>query len=638
MLSFARRAPFIYLAAALSCLGEVGKDVSLTRVTPVPSDQIVPALDFLRPHLFENPRLNPAGTWFAAFIKNQHFTSDVLICEISTGKFKWSDERTNVTGFFWINDDQLLIDTQAGGQLHGKSLEKIEANSTLRNVGEFDKIQDMRRFHKDEKFGIVDGTEQVLFAPFPVLKHGWPDGGLAQYWVRPENGVLDFCLLENDGLLTLYGLKGAALEKSPINPEDIVPLDAGAMPGQMLALGPRQEGKPRAIQYVDVATGALGKVLFQDPQYDSPIEIVHRPGTWEVIGISIPHKAEHTTWLDPNRQRVQEMINHFFLKSVGSIISANRTEDRFLIREDSDVKPPTYYLLDLQKKSIGLLKNEGPWIDPARMRPMQVLSYKARDGAVIEGYLTLPAGASKEHPAPMVVLPHSGPWSRDVWGWRGDVQFLASRGYAVFQPNYRGSAGYDWRFAPGDRWDFSKMSDDVTDGTKALIKTGFVAPDRIAIMGFGFGGYLAVRGAEDEPGLYRCAITLGGAFDWEEAFDSLYGPSNTAYSEIREHLKVLNPADKHYAGISPMLHTEKIRIPIFITNNFTNHASDDITTIATQTYELSRLIPRGVPSVVFGDLHLNNEDDAFADLVERFEKIEAFLASYLAAAPPVAAR
>jgi pimeloyl-ACP methyl ester carboxylesterase len=218
-------------------------------------------------------------------------------------------------------------------------------------------------------------------------------------------------------------------------------------------------------------------------------------------------------------------------------------------------------------------------------------------------------------------MPHGGPWLRDVWEWRGDVQFFASRGYAVFQPNYRGSAGYEWRFAPSDRWDFAKMSADV---------------NRIAIMGFGFGGYLAIRGAEDEPDLYRCAMTLGGAFDWDEAFDSLYGKNNATFHELREHLKEVDPADGGYKRISPMWHTDKIKIPIFITNNLTEANSTDITTLDTQTDELSRAIPRRVPKVVFGDLNLQNQDDAFVDLVERFEKMDSFLKTYLAALPAAA--
>lgn len=150
----------------------------------------------------------------------------------------------------------------------------------------------------------------------------------------------------------------------------------------------------------------------------------------------------------------------------------------------------------------------------------------------------MPAGASKEHPAPLVVLPHGGPWARDSWGFNPEVQFLASRGYAVFQPNYRGSTGYTWRFPDEDQWAFRKMHDDVTDGVKAMLTTGVIDGDRIAIMGASFGGYLAIAGAVNERNLYRCAITIAGVFDWEQVIKEAKGSeySRAQYGILRRHL------------------------------------------------------------------------------------------------------
>ena len=337
--------------------------------------------------------------------------------------------------------------------------------------------------------------------------------------------------------------------------------------------------------------------------------------------------------MDPKRQRVQAMIDHFFPKSVGIIDGDDRTGNRFLVREISDVKPPTYYLLDLEKKSVGLIKNEGPWIDPARMRPMQILSYKARDGAQLQGFLTLPAGASKEHRVPLVVLPHGGPWRRVAWGWDGAVQFLASRGYAVFEPNYRGSAGSEWRFAPDDRWDFTKMHNDVTDGTKALVKSGLIDPQRVAIMGYGFGGYLAIRGAADEPNLYCCALTIGGAFDFEPLLKMERGRDDPFVYKERHYLDSQKSPDEKYSEISVLKRAGNIKIPVFITNNVVNQSSFDITTIRVQTFELSHALPGNTPTVVFGDLHLDSYERAFVDSVGRIEGIEDFLAKYLAPGP-----
>jgi pimeloyl-ACP methyl ester carboxylesterase len=627
--------PTFFGVIAFACAVNAKDDLSLTRVTPVPADQQVPLVDFIRPLLFGRPQLNPSGTRFAAFIENQHFSQNVLDCDIATGKFEWSDVGSDVIAFMWMNDSELRIVTTTGFRRRGPNIERFGGTDTVREVGDLDTVKEEGLMHG--KYGAIEGTNRIIEPPLPIL-HGFPDLGVENaHWARPEDGKEDFCTISVEGKLGLYRVDGDSLVKSPIDPVEIIPVGVGSRPGEMIALGPRQEGRPRPIQYVDVATGALGKVLYQDERYDGLSEVYRASRSSDVVGFSIPYVADHAVWLDPKRQHVQEMINHFFPRSFGFIVGVDRTDDRFLIEEISDVKPPTYYLLDLAKRSMGLLKNTGPWVDPSRMRPMQTISYKARDGSPIDGYLTLPAGASKDHRVPLVVLPHSGPWIRDTWQWRGDVQFLANRGYAVLQPNYRGSAGYDWRFPADDRFDFTKMHNDVTDGTRALIKSGIIDPGRIAILGVGFGGYLAIRGAVDEPGLYRCALTVGGVFDWKEALDDYYTKKDPVYYPLRSYLQSRNSPDEVFAAISPIRRIESLKIPVFVTNNFGFRESVDVSLRSPQTLELSHDIPRNTPKVIFGDLHIDSTEGAFVDAVDRMKAIEEFLGKYLATAPSTAA-
>src|SRR5690606_359801 len=180
----------------------------------------------------------------------------------------------------------------------------------------------------------------------------------------------------------------------------------------------------------------------------------------------------------------------------------------------SDRDPGAYQWVNLEKRQVGLIKQSRPWIDPERMRPMSTFTYKTRDGLKFDAYLTLPAGASKENPPPLIVLPHGGPWVRDSWGYDSQTQFLASRGYAVLQPNYRGSTGYSWMYPEDEEWAFEKMHEDVTDCVKLIARSGHVDAKRIAIMGGSFGGYLTLMGLSSEPDLYRCGITMAGVFDW----------------------------------------------------------------------------------------------------------------------------
>jgi len=599
--------------------------VSLDRVTPVAPNEPVPVVDFFRPHLFENAKLSPSGGRFAALITNQHFTSNVLVCDIGSGRFEWSDASGDVVGFHWLSDEDLMVDVQLRTAYEGRIIHS-GIQSTVRSVGSLDKARPDMGYPTKGRFGAVEGTDYVVEDPrAPVLPGGVP----ISYWAGREDGKAAFCVTQEDAKQRLYRYDGRAWLKSPVDPLETTPLAVGAKPGEMIVLGPRTPGAPRAVQYVDTVTGALGAVIYRDQSYDGVLSIFQDPKTWEPVGLEVPHIADHCVWFEPVRQRVQAMLEHFFPRSLCEIRGGDRTQNYFLIEEISDTRPPTYYLLDLSKKSLGLIRNEAPWIDPGRMQPMQMLSYRTRDGASIEAYLVLPKGASREHPVPLVVLPHGGPWERDYWGWDDCTEFLASRGYAVLRPNYRGSAGYDWRFAPGDRWDFAKMSSDVTDGTNAVIRLGLVDPGRVAILGGGFGAYLAVCGAVDEPNLYRCVITVGGIFDWKKAFDDADSKNDAGYDLLRRHLGSTGADYDNYAAISPLRRIANLRAPIFITNNLYGMQSDDITMAYPQISELSRALPPRVPRVLFGDLNIYSSNEAFADLIDRFKAIEKFLGANL---------
>ena len=216
---------------------------------------------------------------------------------------------------------------------------------------------------------------------------------------------------------------------------------------------------------------------------------------------------------------------------------------------------------------------------------MNVMKFKTRDGRKLDAYVTLPAGASKENPPPLVVLSHGGPWVRDNWGFNGEVQFLASRGYAVLQTNYRGSPGYGWMFPKSDEWDFRKMHDDVTDATKALIASGLVDGSRVAIMGGSFGGYLALSGVVNEPTLYRCAVAISGVFDWEQLIrdNKYYQYDSDNYARLLRKLGDPKRDPKRFDAISPVRHVDQVRVPVFV-----SHGGDDPVVDISQSKRLIR--------------------------------------------------
>lgn len=322
----------------------------------------------------------------------------------------------------------------------------------------------------------------------------------------------------------MYRLDAGAWKRCPVDLEAVDILGCGRTPNEVLVIGPRQEGKPRALRYMNAATGELGDVLLQDPSYDFNGSIYRDPVTREVLGATIERVGPRTVWFSPEYRGLQRMMEGSFPGVAVRLIGSNDAASVFLVVTYSDRQPPVYYWVDLAKHAVGLIKKSFPWIDPQRMRPMVPVKYKTRDGRTLYAYLTLPAGASKASPPPLVVLPgedtdiyrsgYQPEDGRNVWGYDREVQFLASRGYAVLQPNHRGSAGYKWMFPKADQWDFRKMGGDVTDAAKTLAASGLVDSRRIAVMGANFGAYLAMASAEDDPQLYRCVVATDGTYDW----------------------------------------------------------------------------------------------------------------------------
>ena len=459
------------------------------RDKPVPADQQIPAVDFSRPLLFSNPVLNPAGTHFAARSMNAELRDNVLICEIATGKITWTN--AGIWDFQWISNKHLILNHggfvyygfSRDGILSAASYLIIDITKPERKVPYKDVLPDLKR-------GLMPDTGFLWSWP----EQDKPDGSLQDYWASPVDGLPGFCVyIKEDGRKLLYRYENKKWVECPVDLDEITPITPGHAPGEMIVLGPKTKGQTRAIQRLDTATGTLGEVVYRDPARDCGPLVYFKRGTREISGVYVPNSARRIVWLDEKHREVQAMINRQFAGSIAEIVSTDIKESLFLIGVESDRQPPIYYMLNYEKKSLGLIKNTGPWIDPARMRPMQVMSFKARDGSVIEGFLVLPEGASKENPAPLIVDIHGGPGSpRHFRGWDSHVQFLASRGYAVFQPNYRGSYGYDSRFEELDRFDFQKMAQDVSDGTRALCKSGLIDPTRVGLSGVGFGAYLAL--------------------------------------------------------------------------------------------------------------------------------------------------
>jgi dipeptidyl aminopeptidase/acylaminoacyl peptidase len=477
--------------------------------------------------------------------------------------------------------------------------------------------------------GTVLRSEEDLLLADRLESYPKPEGGDAvKYWAD-RDGELAFAVTVKDGLKTLHWMKDKRWERSPANLQWIDIAGPGDAPGELWVMFQQESGKPFALHRFDARTGQIGDRLHQDPKYDVDDARLHRhPADGRLLGVHYVRKSPQSVWFDPTYTAIQAAMQAGFPQDAVNILAGDRTDKIFLLRVASDVRPPVYYVFDREKNTAAPLAETRPWIDPQRMRPMRQIAYPTRDGFQVEAYLTLPEGASVEKPAPMVVLPHGGPHVRDSWAWDPEVQFLASRGYAVFQPNYRGSTGYAWRFPEKDQWAFRKMHDDVTDGVKTLLKTGLIDRDRVAIMGTSFGGYLALCGAAFEKSVYRCAVTVAGVFDWQRVIQEAERSRNrrVVSGTLRRYLGDPMTSEETFNAMSPLRHVRQISIPVYVAHG----TEDAVASVAQSRQLLAELKKHGVPHEKQIEREEGHGFHKLENRLELYAGIEAFLATHLA--------
>lgn len=268
-------------------------------------------------------------------------------------------------------------------------------------------------------------------------------------------------------------------------------------------------------------------------------------------------------WFDETWAYMQASVDAA-LPDTQNILSGDPAK-RLLVFSYSDTNPGQWYQLEIPAMSMRYLGSQIPNVDSSKERPMQIRTYKARDGMRIPAYLTLPEKI--DSPQPTIVMIHGGPTERDHWGWDREVQILAGSGYVVFQPQFRGSDGFGRKFreAGYGQWGLA-MQDDITDGVEYLIKEGIADPKRIRIYGASYGGYAALWGLVKTPDLYRCGVSFAGVSDIEFMFhDRSDRNSSKAVRELmRFHIGDAKLDRAQFDAVSPLKHADQIKAPILL--------------------------------------------------------------------------
>jgi dipeptidyl aminopeptidase/acylaminoacyl peptidase len=378
-----------------------------------------------------------------------------------------------------------------------------------------------------------------------------------------------------------------------------------------------------AIVRVDPATAKEESIIFQHPEVD-------------VSGLAWSRKrkvyteVQFLTWkrerkfFDAQMEALQRDLENLLPGYEVDLQSGNKNEDIFVVAAWSDRTLGARYLYEVASKKLTKLAEIAPWLPEGDLVEMKPITYEARDGLTIHGYLTLPRGAAKK--LPLVVNPHGGPWARDSWGYNAEVQFLANRGYAVLQINFRGSTGYGRAFWAASFKEWGKtMQDDVTDGVKYVIAQGIADPKRIAIYGGSYGGYCTLAGLAFTPELYACGVDYVGVsnlFTFLKTIPPYWKPMLDMFYEM-----VGNPETdkKLLAEASPVLHADNIRAPLLIAQG----AQDPRVNVDESDQMVAALKKHGIPVEY---LVKENEGHGFHNEENRFEFYEAmeqFLKKYL---------
>lgn len=317
-------------------------------------------------------------------------------------------------------------------------------------------------------------------------------------------------------------------------------------------------------------------IIEYDPETQKEIEVIYQHPTVDVdgasysikkkklVGVSFIEDKQQLVYFDEDRKKMQTWLES---KLPGVQIfptSTNLEEDKFIIATFSDTKPGVYYFYDNDKQSLEKIAETYPWLPTDQLASTQPITFQARDGLMLHGYLTLPKGVDPKN-LPFIINPHGGPWTRDAWGYNPITQLFANRGYGVLQINYRGSTGYGRAFWEKGFKEWGKaMQNDLSDGVAWLIKQGYANPKHIGIFGGSYGGYAVLAGLAFTPELYACGIDIVGPSNIFTLLESLPPYWETGRQKLYAMIGDPEKDKQLLKEVSPLFHVQNIKAPLLI--------------------------------------------------------------------------
>ena len=601
----------------------------------------VPVADFFKDPEFTSVSLSPTGEYITVSVPQGDRTvlaafrvSDMGL----VGKWDWGPNK-HIDRVRWVNDERFFMyvsekigrfDFRVGtpdvyaSNVDGTQRADIPNGGFYQIIDTLDEDEDKilvsRSIDSAYLFKMdVDNGETRTIASSPldfgtfVVDH---DGNL-----RYGYGQSD----ENESItLRREGDDWVEIHRAPMGGQTRTPLGFAA-DNKRVIFSVSEDGEPERWVVVDPETGA------ETPLSSNPNVVasdwVTSSDKRQVLAVRYDDGLPRYDFVEPAHPESKSyagLLNAFPDHAVvfGGI---SRDGRQVLVRTYSDVDPGAYYLFDRQTGKAKFLLASRGWIKPEEMSPTHAVSFKARDGKTIHGYLTIPLGSDGKD-LPMVLHPHGGPHGpRDFWGFNPDVQFLANRGYAVLQVNFRGSGGYGNAFESlGYRNWGTTMVDDMTDGVKWAIRQGIADEDRICTYGASYGGYAALQTVVREPDLYQCTIGYVGVYSLPLMFKDGDIPEQESGRNFLNRVMPETVAEQQ--AQSPAFNVDRIRIPVMLVQG-----AKDVR-VPISHYELlkDRLTEAGNPPEV--TIVEKKEAHGFYDLdnnINLYTKMEAFLDKHI---------
>lgn len=599
---------------------------------------LLPMEDFFRNPTNAAFSISPDGTKLA-FARPWEHRMNVYVRDLATGNEKRITSATerDIAGFFWKGSGKIVYAQDSGGDenfhVYITDIDSLEA----RDLTPFEKV----------KAGVLDDLEDAPIHMLIEMNRRNPEV-FDVYRCNILTGELEL-VGENPGNITGWmtdhdGKLRAAVQTDGVNETLLYRTDESQDFHQLITTNFKETFSPvmfaydNKIMYVVSNLSSDKTAIYTfDPETNKTLDLVFRHDEVDVgslmhskkrkviTGVTYTTDRRHYKFFDAEREELQKKLDAFFPEVEAVVADVDDNERKVIVRTYSDRTRGAYYLFDRKDESMSKLADLSPWLKADQMAPMTAITFPSRDGLKIHGYITLPVGVEAKN-LPLVVIPHGGPSARDGWGFDSEVQFLANRGIAVLQVNFRGSTGYGKSFwlAGFKQWG-RKMQDDVTDGVQWAVSEGIADRSRLAIYGGSYGGYSALAGAAFTPYLYACAVSYVGPsnlFTLLESIPPYWKPFiDMEYEMIGDPVK-----DKDLlTEISPVFHAENIRIPLFIAQG-----ANDPRVNKAESEQIVDAVRRTGKDVVY--MVKDNEGHGFHNEENRFDfyrELEEFFRKHL---------